>query len=72
VRIAERCNVDLSGTVKSGNYFLNQSFMIPGGARMTAAIAKRVSLLGRPVLARRFTCLFAVIAVAVMVGTPRG
>jgi hypothetical protein len=33
---------------------------------MTAAIAKRIGLLGGPVLARRFTCLFAVVAVAVM------
>jgi hypothetical protein len=38
---------------------------------MTAAIAKRIGLLGRPVLARRFTCLFAVIAVLVM-GTAHG
>jgi Uncharacterized protein conserved in bacteria (DUF2252) len=38
---------------------------------MTAAMAKRIGLLGGPVLARRFTCLFAVIAVAVM-GTAHG
>jgi hypothetical protein len=38
---------------------------------MTAAMAKRIGLLGGPVLARRFTCLFAVIAVAV-VGTAHG
>ena len=25
-------NFDLSGTVKIGNYLLNQSFIIPGGA----------------------------------------
>jgi hypothetical protein len=33
---------------------------------MTAAIAKRIGLLGGPVLARHFTCLFAVVVVAVM------
>ena len=40
--------------------------MIPGGARMTAAIANRIGLFGGPVLARHFTCLFAVVVVAVM------
>ena len=33
---------------------------------MTAAIAKRIGLLGGPVLARRFMCMFAVVAIAVM------
>jgi Uncharacterized protein conserved in bacteria (DUF2252) len=38
---------------------------------MTIAMPKRVAMLGRPVLARRFTSLFAVIAVLVM-GTAHG
>ena len=38
---------------------------------MIPAMAKRIGLLGGPVLARRFTCLFAVIAVLVM-GTAHG
>lgn len=54
-----------------GKYLLNQSFIIPRDARMAAAIAKRFGLRGGAVLARRFTCLFAVIAIA-LVGTAYG